>query len=71
MYSPDWGHFSPVRKNVCVWGASFLGAAGVLGLGAVLGLAFVVFGFAAVLGLVLGAALGFEADFLAVFFAAM
>jgi hypothetical protein len=46
-------------------------AAGVLGLGAVLGFAFVVFGFAAVLGLVLGAALGFEADFLAVFFAAM
>jgi hypothetical protein len=81
MYRPDWGHFSPVRKNVCVWGASFLVAAGVFGLGAVLGFVFrAVLGFglaAAVLGFVLGAALAFgaalglEAFFLAVFFAAM
>lgn len=79
MYRPDCGHFSPVRKNDCVWGASFLVAAGVFGLGAVLGLAFgvFVFGLVAVLGFVLGvafafgAALGLEAFFLAVFFAAM
>lgn len=79
MYKPDRGHFSPVRKVFCSFGASFL-VAGVLGLGAVLGFTFgVVFGFglAAVLGLVLGAAfafgvvLGLEAFFLAVFFAAM
>jgi len=80
MYRPDWGHFSPVRKNVCVWEASFLVEAGVFGFGAVLGFVFrAVFGFdlAVVFGLVLGAAfafgaaLGLEAFFLAVFFAAM
>jgi hypothetical protein len=74
MYRPDCGHFSPVRKNFCSFGASFLVAALVFAAGAVLGVAFaVVFGFVlvAVLGFAFGVVFALEAGFLAVFFSGM
>jgi hypothetical protein len=71
MYRPDCGHFSPVRKNFCSLGASFLVAALDFAIGAVLAIAFgVVFGFVldAVLGLAFGAVFALGAGFLALFF---
>lgn len=63
MYRPDWGHFSPVRKNFWVLAASFLGA--------VLLLVAAFFGLEVVFGFTLEAVFGFEAAFLAVFFSGM
>jgi hypothetical protein len=71
MYRPDCGHFSPVRKNFCASGSSFLVAAWVFGFGAALGAALgVAFGFAlgAVFGFGFGAVFALGAGFLAVFF---